>query len=288
MRTDAGSAWSGSTRRRPSRPICGPSSSSTTAGCCQFTDPRRFGHASLLPAGELGALSRLADRGRAARRSDDRRADRADRRGPQSSAEVVPARPEGDRGDRQHLRRRGVAPGRAPSAVAGGVDAAGALGGAPRGHRRGARGRPAQRRGIDRRLPGLARRAGVDAGRVPRPHASGRGVPPLRRADQPDRRLRTLHLLLPRLPGQIAPPRGPASARPVRPGPGDEPGRDAAPRRLRGRPLDRGGGADRLHRDPAAPRIARRRGRPRRRPGNPRDGRDRPATPTPRRRPRSS
>ena len=153
-----------------------------------------------------GALSRRADRGRAARRSDDRRADRADRRGPQGAAEVVPARPEGDRGDRQHLRRRGVAPGRAPSAVAGGVDAAGALGGAPRGHRRGARGRPAQRRGLDRRLPGLARRAGIDAGRVPRPHASGRGVPPLRRADQPDRRLRTLHLLLPGLPGQIAPP----------------------------------------------------------------------------------
>ena len=40
----------------------------------------------------------------------------------------------------------------------------------------------AQRRLVDRRLPRRARRARLDAGRVPRPHARGRAVPALRRA----------------------------------------------------------------------------------------------------------
>ena len=48
----AASAWSGSIPRRPSPPTCGPSSARRRPEL-QFTDPRRFGHASLLGAGEL-------------------------------------------------------------------------------------------------------------------------------------------------------------------------------------------------------------------------------------------
>ena len=89
----------------------------------RFTDPRRFGHASLLAAGELDPYldSRLGVE--PLERRDDRRGDRADRGGPDGAAEVVPARPEGDRRGRQHLRRRGAPPRRAPSALAGRVDA---------------------------------------------------------------------------------------------------------------------------------------------------------------------
>src|SRR5262249_3877468 len=91
-------------------------------------------------------------------------------------------------------------------ALAGGVDAARAPRGAPRRHRRRARGRDRRRRRLDRRLPRRARRARVDAGRVPRPHPRGGGVLPLRRDDRPDRRRRPLDLLLPRLPGPAPAP----------------------------------------------------------------------------------
>ena len=48
---------------------------------------------------------------------------------------------------------------------------------------------------------------GVDAGRVPRPHARGRAVPALRRDDPADRGRRPLDLLLPGLPAAAAAPR---------------------------------------------------------------------------------
>ena len=53
--------------------------------------------------------------------------------------------------------------------------------GARGGDRRGARGGACQRRLVDRRLSRRARRAGLDAGRVPGPHARGTGVRALRR-----------------------------------------------------------------------------------------------------------
>ena len=77
--------------------------------------------------------------------------------------------------------------------------------------RRRARSRDRRRRRLDRRLPRRPRRPGDDAGRVPRPHPRGRGVPALRRDDRPDRRRRPLDLLLPRLPGPAAPPPAPCS-----------------------------------------------------------------------------
>ena len=194
-------------------------------------------------------LPGLPDRGRAARRGPDPRLHRADRGGPDGSPEVVPAGSEGDRGHRQHLRGRGAASGGAAPALAGRLDASRALGGAARGDRRGARGGAAQRRRLDRRLPRLARRAGLDAGRVPRPHARGPGVPALRRA---------------RSRGSSSPAARPTSAPPVRRDCGGAGERGSGPRddprcpRVRGRPLDRRGG-------PAAPSSCR---RPARGPGS--------------------
>ena len=62
------------------------------------------------------------------------------RRRPPSAAEVVPAQPDGDRRDRQHLRRRGAVPRPPASALACRLDEARALRGAPRRDRRRARG----------------------------------------------------------------------------------------------------------------------------------------------------
>ena len=127
------------------------------------------------------ALLRIPARGRAARGRVDRRG--ALRVGGRAAgaAEVVSAQP-GARGrDRQHLRRRGAVA-RAPSpALAGRLDEARALRGAADGDHRGARGGPDPRGLVDRRLSRRPRRAGLDAGRVPRPHPGGRGVPARRR-----------------------------------------------------------------------------------------------------------
>ena len=220
----------------------------------RFTDPRRFGHACAARRRGARPLPRRRGSG-SSRSSGELTAELIGRIAgrPDGAAEVVPARPEGDRGDRQHLRRRGAAPRRAPPALAGRARCGRALGGAARGDRRGARGGAAQRRRLDRRLPRLPRRAGLDAGRVPRPHPRGAGVPPLRR---PDRR------------GSWSPAARPTSAPRARRGcaggagrgaPGSAPMSDPLPlpEGLRGRALDRAGGAHRLHRRPAAARRPR-------------------------------
>ena len=108
---------------------------------------------------------------------------------------------------------------------------------------------------------------GLDAGRVPGPHARGPGVPALRRRDPADRRRRALDLLLPGLPGPAAPPPEARAA-------SDERAARAA-RGLSDRALERSRGADRLHGRDRAGGDARRGGRARRRAGDARDGRDR-------------
>ena len=180
-----------------------------------FTDPRRFGEAFLI---DDAGLEQRFERLGVEPLSDDFTAARCSasgRRRPHGAAEVVPARPVAGRRGRQHLRRRGAVPGPPPPALAGRLDAARAPRGAARRGRRGARGRPRARRRLDRRLPRRARRAGLDAERVPRPHPRGRGLPELRRADLPDRRLRPLDLLLPELPGAPAQTAAPSAVRPA-------------------------------------------------------------------------
>ena len=80
-------------------------------------DRRREAAGALLPARGRAALARV-HAGEAG----------GDRGGQEGAAEVVPARPVGDRRGRQHLRRRGALPGAPAPAVAGRVDETRALG----------------------------------------------------------------------------------------------------------------------------------------------------------------
>ena len=243
-------------------------------GCCVHRPAAVRPRVAARPRGAR-SLPRLPARASSrSTRGPDAGADRPDRGGPDGAAEVVPARPEGDRRDRQHLRRRGAAPRRAPPALARRLDARRALGGAAGGDRRGARGGAAQRRRLDRRLPRLARRAGLDAGRVPRPHPRGPGVPPLRRADQRGSssaaaRPTSAPACQVRLRKRRKPRRRRGDERrapPLPPPAGFAVGHWTAPE-----------APDRLHGDPAAAGYARRGRRPRRRPRHPRDRDHRPA-----------
>ena len=162
-----------------------------------FTDPRRFGEAFLIDDDAARGALREA-RGRAVLAGVHPGGAGGDGGGADGAAEVVPARPVEGRRRRQHLRRRGALPRRAAPALARRLDEARARRGAARRGRRGAGGRDRRRRLLDRRLPRRPRREGVDAGRVPRPHPRGGGLPALRRDDRPHRRRRPLHLFLPR------------------------------------------------------------------------------------------
>ncbi len=176
-----------------------------------FTDPRRFGEAFLIDDSGLDARFERLGVEPLSEEFTPEALGRARRRA-HGAAEVVPARPVAGRRGRQHLRRRGALPGRLhPLSPAGsmrpehhealhagivaaleaGIDGGGAS--------------------IDDFRDGRGER-GYDAGRVPRPHPRGRGVPALRRDDRQDRRRRPLDLLLPRLPGPAPPPPAPLPA----------------------------------------------------------------------------
>ena len=168
-------------------------------------DRRRRADRALRPARGRAALARL-HAGGAGR----------DGGGPHGAAEVVPARPVGDRRGRQHLRRRGALPGAPAPALAGRLDEAGAPGGAARRGRRGAGSGDRRGRLLDRRLPRRARREGPDAGEFLVHTREGEPCPGMRRHDRADRRLRPLDLLLPELPGE--PAQTPAPTQTLKPG----------------------------------------------------------------------
>ena len=138
-----------------------------------FTDARRFGHGVVLSGDELWPYldARLGIEPLGGELTGE--SPGAPGRGADGTAEVVPARSAAGGRCREHLRGRGALAGGAAPALAGWVDASGALRGAGRGNRRGARGWACQRRLVDRRLPRRARRAGLDAGRVPGAYARG-------------------------------------------------------------------------------------------------------------------
>ena len=128
------------------------------------------------------------------------------------SGESVPARPAPRGRRREHLRRRGPVPRGHPSAPPGRPPAPRRDRAPARGHRRDprARDRPAGR--LDRRLPGLQRRARLDAGRVPDPSACGSAVHPLRPPGDEDGRRRAGDVRVPPLPA--GPATAPAAHRP--------------------------------------------------------------------------
>ena len=195
------SASRGRRRPLPAGPL-----RSTTGASCWFTRraPLRRG----VPGRDGGARGPLRGpaRDRAALGAVHRRgAGGAGGRAP-GAAEVVPARPGGDRRGRQHLRRRGALPGPASPALAGRLDARRARGGAARGgdRRRCEAGLDGGGASIDDYRDARGER-GIDAGRVPRPHAArAKPCPRCGEADPADRRRRALDLLLPRLPGAAA------------------------------------------------------------------------------------
>ena len=126
-----------------------------------FTDPRRFGEALLLDdAGARRALrARLGIEPLSAEFTPEALGEIA--AGRTVAAQVLPARPEGRRRGRQHLRRRGALPGAAAPALAGRLDEARAPRGAARRGRRRPGSRDRRRRRLDRRLPRRARREGA-------------------------------------------------------------------------------------------------------------------------------
>ena len=170
-----------------------------------FVDPRRFGTGWLL-AGEpeLDAYldARLGvepfSRGLQRRASARARARLA------RAGQGVPARPEADRGRRQHLRRRGAVPRAGPSAARGRQTHARPVGAAARHRPRGAAGGDRRERRDDRRLPRPRRRARLVPGPLPRAPPRRRAVPALRRAGAQAARRRPRHVRLRALPAAPA------------------------------------------------------------------------------------
>ena len=166
-----------------------------------FVDQRRFG-TGRRDRGDRTArrIPRPAGRPGAARPGVHARRPRPRRPRPPCPGEGLPARPAPRGRRREHLRRRGPVSRGHPSAAPGGPPAPRRDRAPARGHRGDprARDRPAGR--LDRRLPGLQRRARLDAGRVPDPSARGSAVHPLRPPGDEDGRRRAGDIRVPPLP----------------------------------------------------------------------------------------
>ena len=128
-------------------------------------------------SGGARALLRRAAGARAARRRLHRGAPAGPRARPAGPDQGAAARPEADRGGRQHLRRRGALPGRDPPAESGRDALDRAARAAAGGGDRLAQRRHRRARGHDRRLPPRGRRQGLLPGPVPGAPARRGAVP---------------------------------------------------------------------------------------------------------------